>query len=1070
MYLQDRIQVVIMPRLTLKTKLTLFFPMVTTAALAALLFLIWSILQIHTKEMISIQQFQTVSILADDIDRRVEALQETLSVIAGRIPRSMIDDPKRALAYLQEHDEHLYNFDNGLFLFDSNGRIVAELPLGLQRVGKDFSFRDYFKETVATRHSCISDPYISSQDHHPPALMFTAPVFDENGSLIAVLGGSIDLTKSPFLGWLENVRFGNSGYMFLFNSDRLMMLHPDKNRIMQKDIPPGANKLLDKAIEGFDGTSETVNSRGLHALSSFKHLKTKNWILGANYPLAEAYASANKIRTVFLIVLPIFSLALFWLMRRYLNRVTDPIIKLTRHVEDLHLKSGTERIFISGDDDDIAVLGQAFNELVRESDLHRSELENDLDRYERADAQLHQQNQYLQALHETTLGLISRSDVAGLLQAIVTRAGTLLGTEHCYVYLKNTDGTEMEMVFQSGIYNHLVHYPILRGQGIAGRIWSTGKLFHIGDYSSWEGRLPDPDRDVLKAMAGVPLKSGEETVGVLGVAFVDEGIILNDEQLELLVHFGELASLALENARLNDESKRELAERIKAEGNLRKLSVAVEQSPVSIVITDTDGTIEYVNQHFTELTGYSPEEAIGLNPRILKTGETGIEEYRRLWKTILAGDEWRGEFHNRKKDGDLYWEQAYISPIRDNSGRITHFIAIKEDITERKQLESQLRHSQKMEAIGQLAGGIAHDFNNILTAIIGYSSIMQLKLPEDSPLKKSAEQISATAERGATLTQGLLAFSRKQATNPVIIDLNELLNRVHQLLLRLISEDINLEIITSPKALPVMADSVQIEQVLMNLATNARDALKNGGSIVITAEAVSVDSDFLLARGFGLHGEYALLTFTDNGEGMDAEVVKHIFEPFYTTKELGKGTGLGLSIVYGIIKKHGGYINCQSTIGVGTSFEVYLPLLDGSMSVDEKISQESDLPEKGVDIILLAEDDDDARALVKEILEEFGYSVMEARDGQEAVEIFKNNSDKLDLMILDVIMPKLKGREVYDAVMAIDPKMKILFCSGYSKELVITQGGLLQEMNYLAKPFTPKELLMKIREVLDDGH
>jgi CheY-like chemotaxis protein len=267
-----------------------------------------------------------------------------------------------------------------------------------------------------------------------------------------------------------------------------------------------------------------------------------------------------------------------------------------------------------------------------------------------------------------------------------------------------------------------------------------------------------------------------------------------------------------------------------------------------------------------------------------------------------------------------------------------------------------------------------------------------------------------------------------------------------------------------------MADSVQIEQVLMNLATNARDALTNGGSIVITAEAVSVDSDFLLARGFGLHGEYALLTFTDNGEGMDAEVVRHIFEPFYTTKELGKGTGLGLSIVYGIIKKHGGYINCQSTTGVGTSFEVYLPLLDGAVSFDEKISKESDLPEKGVDVILLAEDDDDARALVKEILEEFGYSILEARDGQEAVEIFKNNSDKLDLIILDVIMPKLKGREVYDAVMAIDPKMKILFCSGYSKELVISQVGLLQEMNYLAKPFTPKELLMKIREVLDDGH
>ena len=441
-----------------------------------------------------------------------------------------------------------------------------------------------------------------------------------------------------------------------------------------------------------------------------------------------------------------------------------------------------------------------------------------------------------------------------------------------------------------------------------------------------------------------------------------------------------------------------------------------------------------------------------------------------MWETILSGGEWRGEFHNRKKDGELYWEQAHISPIRDDSNCITHFIAIKEDITGHKQLESQLHHSQKMEAIGQLAGGIAHDFNNILTAIIGYASIMKLKLPEDSPLKKSAEQITLTAERGASLTQGLLAFSRKQATNPLVVDLNEVLNRVHQLLLRLISEDINLEIILLSQSLPVMADSVQIEQVLMNLATNARDALSMGGSIVIRAEAVNIDSDFALARGFGQPGDYALLTFTDNGKGMDTEIVKHIFEPFYTTKELGKGTGLGLSIVYGIIKKHGGYITCLSKIGVGTSFHVYLPLLNELAPFEEKESKEIGLTDRGADVILMAEDNDIARDLAKEILEEFGYSVLEAGDGQEALDIFKDNLDRIDLVILDVIMPKLNGREVYDAVMAIDPSAKILFCSGYSKDVVISQGGLEQGMNYLAKPYTPKELLMKIREMLDYGH
>jgi PAS domain S-box-containing protein len=1057
-------------RFTFKNKVTLFFPLSTTVALAALLFVIYSLMQNYIKETISSQQYQTVSFLADDIDQRVAASQIALVAVAGKINRSMASDPKRALTYLKQQDEHLLNFDNGLFLFDHQGGIVAELPLELKRVGKDFSFRHYFKQTVTTRQPVISDPYVSSQSHHPPAIMLTAPIFDKDGSLIAVLGGSIDLTQASFLGWLANFKFGKTGYMFLFNTDRLMILHPDKNRIMKEDIPAGANRLLDRAIEGYDGSGETVNSRGLRALSSFKHLKTNNWIIGANYPLEEAYAPANSIRNVFLTVLPIFSFGLFWFMRRYLDRTTDPIIKLTRHVEELPAKRGAARIFQIQGDDEIVILGQAFNELVRESDIQRSRLEADLDRYERADEQLHRQNEYLQALHETTLGLICRLDVAGLLQAIVTRAGTLVGTEHCFVYLKNAEGTDMEMMFQSGIYSSLEHYPIYSGQGIVGLVWKTGEPLHVDDYSTWEGRLPDPGRDVLHAMAGVPLTSGDDVVGVLGLAFIEQGVVFNNEQMRLLIQFGELASLSLENARLNDEFQRELAVRVKAEANLRKLSVAVEQSPVSIVITDMSGTIEYVNTHFTLLTGYSQEEVIGLNPRILKSGETSTREYRQLWETILAGGEWRGEFHNRKKDGELYWEQAHISPIRDSGNRITHFIGIKEDITERKHLENQLRHSQKMEAIGQLAGGIAHDFNNILTAIIGYSSIMQLRLPDDSPLKKSAEQINATAERGATLTQGLLAFSRKQVTNPIVVDLNEILNRVHQLLLRLISEDIHLEIITPSSELPVMADSVQIEQVLMNLATNARDALPKGGSIVITAESVKIDSDSELAKGFGQPGEYALLTFTDNGEGMDEEVVRHIFEPFYTTKEIGKGTGLGLSIVYGIIKKHNGYVTCRSTIGTGTSFHIYLPLLTGSASVEEKVTEDSGMPENGADVILLAEDDDAARDLAKDILEEFGYSVLEAIDGQQALEIFRDNAGRINLILLDVIMPKLKGREVYDAVLAIDPSMKILFCSGYPKDLVFSHGGLEHGMNYLSKPFTPKELLMKIRGMLDDGH
>jgi len=1297
-----------MPRFTLKTKITLLLPLAMTVALAALLFLAYSLVQSHIKETIFNQQYQMVSILADEIDRNVASSGDTLQDISRKITRAMVNNPEQALAYLRQQDEHLKNFDNGLFLFDRHGRMVAELPLELQRVGKDFQFREYLAKTIASRRPFLSDPYISSQAHHHPAVMFTVPVFDNDGSLMAVVGGSVDLARESFLGRLANVKFGKKGYPFLFNSERLMLLHPDKSRVMKKDVPPGVNKLLDRAVAGFDGTGETVNSRGMHALASFKHLKTKNWILGANFPVAEAFAPISRLRNILLTVLPILTIALFCFMRRYLGQLTEPVVRLTRHVESLSANKVDQRTIPVEGSDEIAILGHSFNHLVAEIDRQRDELvrrevlyrtvvdfssetiflispdrrtlsyispscleltgyapeefqanpgllsemihSNDRDHWDehcrleggcdfseplefrlltrqgetrwvnhlcrpvydhleqyagirgsfsdislwkqaesaivaseekfriffeesgdaifivgvdglikeanneasqrygyshqelvnmpvpeldtpeesvhipervarimeqgqytfetvhrrkhdspmmvevsaslidyegnrailavvrditarkQAEQRLHRQNEYLQALHETTVGLLSRHDVAGLLQAIVTRAGNLIGTEHCYVYLKNSSGIEMEMVFQSGVYNSFVHHPIKPGQGIAGRVWESMEPVHVADYSCWEGRLPDPDRDCLHAMAGVPLTSGGEVIGALGLAFIDCETVISAEQMDLLCHFGELASLALENARLNDKFRRELSERKKAEEHLHKLSVAVEQNPASIIITDPRGVIEYVNPHFSRLTGYLPEEAIGRTPSILRSGETSTGEYRQLWETILSGGEWRGEFHNRKKNGELYWEQALIAPIRDENGAITHFIGIKEDITDRKQLESQLRHSQKMEAIGQLAGGIAHDFNNILTAIIGYSSIMQLKLPDDSPFKKSAGQIIETAERGASLTQGLLAFSRKQVTYPVAIDLNEILARVQQLLRRLISEDIGLDINPSAQGLPVMADSGQIEQVLMNLATNARDAMPNGGSIVIATEMVTLDSDFVISMGFGQAGDYALLTFTDSGEGMDEETARHIFEPFYTTKDLGKGTGLGLSIVYGIVKKHNGYITCHSTIGLGTVMQVYLPLLTGSPAPVVLAPEEGAPVRQGSDLVLVAEDNEAARTLAKEILEEFGYSVLEAGDGQEALELFRDNRDSISLVILDVIMPKLNGREVYDAIRAIDPAVRVLFCSGYPEDVVIKQGGFESGMNYLAKPYSPKELLMKIREVLDNAH
>lgn len=1166
-----------MPRFSLKTKATVFFPLGISVGLAVLLFFVHSFLQDYIRTSISTQQYQIVSILAEDIDSSISERHRDLIAIASKITRRMVEDPQQALHYLKLQNEHLANYDNGMFLFDREGQMVAELPLELARAGKDFSFRDYIKQTTATQKPFISDPYLSSQRHHPAALMFTAPVFDTDGSMIATLGGSLDLSRSSFVENLSKIKLVNGGYFFLINHERVIISHPDKTRIMKQDTPPGVNKLLDHAIAGFDGTDETTNSRGLHSLTSFKHLKTKNWIIAANYPVAEAYAPIFRLNVAFLIILPLISLLTFWLMRRIQKRFTDPIVKITRHVEHLAHAQGEQRMFPSSGEDEIAVLGQTFNRLLQELDQqavilgkreekfriffdessdaifiidssglineanreacqrygfsqseligmsvadfdtpeqaahvperiarimseghytftseHRRRLDTplpvevsatlidydggkailavarDLTERTRAEALLHRQNEYLTTLHETTLGLISRLDISSLLQTIVTRAGKLVGTEHCFVYLMNSDGTAMDMLFQSGIYDNLVHHPITHGQGIAGRVWDTGEAFRVDDYCHWEGRLPDADRDILHAMAGVPLKANHEVIGVLGLAFIDRTVVFNDEQMELLTQFGELASLALDNARLYDAAQKELVERTKAEEQLRKLSHAVEQSPVSIIITDLHGNIEYANQHFTNQTGYTQEELLGQNPRILKSGLTSQTEYKALWDTILSGHEWRGELQNIKKNGELYWELALISPIRNSSFAITHFMAIKEDITERKIMENQLRHSQKMEAVGQLAGGIAHDFNNILTAIIGYTTIMQMKIPEDSPLKSATDNILASAERGASLTKGLLAFSRKEDNNPGRINLNGVLNRVEKLLIRLIGENIRLITIPSEQPLLVMADSMQLEQVLMNLTTNARDAMPEGGEITISTEKVKLNSHFVALHGFGSRGHYALLTVSDTGHGMDPETVKHIFEPFYTTKETGKGTGLGLSIVYGIIKKHNGYILCHSLPEVGTIFHVYLPLTEGDTPAEP--AHEIATPfQSGSETILLAEDDEPTRTLARELLEEFGYNVIEAQDGIQALEKFREHRSRIRLVILDAIMPNMKGMDVYREIRAIHPDEPVIICSGYTADVMEGEATVDKNLHFIAKPFMPKELLMKIREVIENA-
>jgi PAS domain S-box-containing protein len=517
--------------------------------------------------------------------------------------------------------------------------------------------------------------------------------------------------------------------------------------------------------------------------------------------------------------------------------------------------------------------------------------------------------------------------------------------------------------------------------------------------------------------------------------------------------------------------EQQLAERKALEEELLKLTYAVTQSPIGILITDSKGVIEYVNPRFTGITGYTLEEVQGEHSSMFKWVDASEKSYMELLKTILDGREWRGRFHNRKKSGELYWEDTLIAPIKNSDGVITHFIAMKEDISDRVKLEEELHYSQKMDSIGRMAGGLAHDFNNILTAIAGHVGIMEFYSTEESQLSSSINQIRLAVERAAVLVQGLLDFSRRHRSNPLPVNLNDIVTRVSKLLATLIGEDITMHSFLSEAPLEILADTVQIEQLIMHLVNNARDAMPNGGELWIGTRRTTLDDDFVRRYGYGTIGEYSLLTVTDNGTGMAPETLEKIYEPFFTTKSVGKGSGLGLSVVYGCVKQHKGFLTCYSEPGKGTQFNIYFPL---NLKLEESGIEEPQLPEitdkgqlRGGETLLLVEDDEAVLEIIRSLLEEFGYSVLIARDGNKAASLFRENARKIQLVILDAIMPRKSGWETYREIQTEVPWIKAVFISGYTREALIEKGMLEERFMFLPKPIAPLDLLKTVREVLD---
>jgi len=512
---------------------------------------------------------------------------------------------------------------------------------------------------------------------------------------------------------------------------------------------------------------------------------------------------------------------------------------------------------------------------------------------------------------------------------------------------------------------------------------------------------------------------------------------------------------------------RDVTRRRRAQQERERLARAVEQTAETVLITDAAGTISYVNPAFETTTGYSRDEAIGQNPRMLRSGEHDRAFYEQMWGTLAAGAVWSGRITNRKKDGTLYLEDAVISPIRNPEGEIVSYVAVKRDITEHVRLAEHVQQAQRVESIGRLAAGVAHDFNNMLSPILGYADLLLTQFPASDPRRNQLEQIKAAAESSKDLVGQLLAFSRKQVLSVEPLDLGRVVMGLVKMLERTIGEGITVKVDIQGEPAAVEADPAQIELVLMNLAVNARDAMPDGGILTVTVrDAIIVD------RAQPEHpdlepGPYVLLAVTDTGVGMDEQTCAHVFEPFFTTKPRGQGTGLGLATVHGIVNQHGGRIYAASRPAAGTTFSIYLPTCaDTPAHTPPARVEEIDIA-TGAETVMVVEDNHMVRELARTVLQELGYAAVTASSGEDCLRIVEHLQPDIDLLLTDVVMPGINGMELYERLAETYPRMRVVYMSGHADNIIGKQTLTGEDVRFIQKPFSVRTLAENIRAVLD---
>lgn len=625
------------------------------------------------------------------------------------------------------------------------------------------------------------------------------------------------------------------------------------------------------------------------------------------------------------------------------------------------------------------------------------------------------------------------------------------------IWTLNEADNVLELQASSGLYTHIdgAHARVPVGKLEIGLI-ALKKSPHLTNDVAHDPRIGDPawaQREGMVAFAGYPLVLEDRVVGVMAV-FARQP--LSQSTLQAMASVASQIALGI---------SRKQAEAYLRETN-EKLQSLVRAAPLGIMILDREARVHQWNPAAERIFGWSEAEVLGKPSPSIPPAE------RAAFEKTLESD-WRGiaQANSRstrlRKDGSVVDVSIWTAPLRDRQGRIVASLRIFADITDRLRLEEQFRQAQKMEAIGRLAGGVAHDFNNILTVISGFCDVALEGVAQHDPVVNDIVEIKKASDRAASLTRQLLAFSRRQILSPKVLDLNSLIRDMEKMLARILGEDIDLRMALQERLSCIEADPGQIEQVLLNLAVNARDAMPGGGQLFIETKDTVIDPAYAQLHLDAVPGEYVMLAVSDTGVGMNEDTRSHLFEPFFTTKSEGKGTGLGLATIYGIVKQSRGTISVYSEPGRGTSFKIYFPRLDSS-GVANKLDTARPAAAGGSETILVAEDEETLRGLAVRVLGKCGYRVLSASDGAEAMNIVETHDGPIHMLLTDVVMPKAGGRQVAERAVRKFPEIKVLYISGYTDDSVVVNGVLEAEIAFLQKPFSPDALVRKVRHVLDE--